>query len=494
MNSLRFLLGLLLIGGLPACQPSDEEAPANPPNVLFLAVDDLRPELNCFGQSHIHSPNIDRLAAGGTLFERTYCQVPVCGASRASLLSGIRPSASRFVNYYTRLEEDFPGLPSLPEYFKANGYTTLSRGKIFHHSNDQLDAWSEAPWSPQNRNPSYGWFDYLDSTSLAVIEANPEFRPGEPSSKVRGPAFESPAVEDTAYKDGKLAMKAVEDLRRFAETGEPFFLAVGFWKPHLPFNAPKRYWDLYDPETLPMAPNPFRPEGAPDAAIHNSGELRNYGLIPSTGPVSRDTARLLTHGYYACVSYTDAQIGKLLDALDELGLSENTIVVLWGDHGWNLENHSMWCKHANFETSMRAPLILRAPGFEGQQKTRALTEFLDIYPTLVDLAGLPRPEHLQGQSLRPLLEQPDQAFKDAIYSRFHRGESIKTDRFVYSEWVDPETKKVYARMLYDHEKDPLENVNVAEDEAYSETVRDLSQRLAAMRAESEALQPPGAEG
>lgn len=464
---------------------SDQEPPAGPPNILFIAVDDLRPELGCFGQSHIHSPNIDRLAAGGTIFTRNYCQVPVCGASRASLLSGIRPTANRFVSFRTRLSEDYPGIPSLPEHFKNQGYHTASRGKIFHHNDDQEQAWSEPHWSPEGANPEYGWFDYVDSTSLAVIRQHPDYKPEGDWKGIRGPAFEFPDIEDDGYKDGKMAEHAVADIRRLAKGDNPFFLAVGFWKPHLPFNAPKKYWDMYDPETMPMSPSNFRPENAPDAAIHNSGELRNYGLIPARGPVSEDTAKLLTQGYYACISYTDAQIGKLLDELDNQGIVENTIVILWGDHGWNLQDHTMWCKHANFETSMRAPLIIRAPGHKKKQQTRALTEFVDIYPTLCDLAGIGKPGHLDGESLVPLLENPDQDFKDAIFSRFNRGESIKTDRYVYTEWIDPENKQIYARMLYDHSTDPLENKNIAESPEMSSVVEELSAQLAEMRITSQ---------
>jgi len=301
---------------------------------------------------------------------------------------------------------------------------------------------------------------------------------------LRGPAFEAPDVPDTAYKDGKLAQRTVQDLKRLAEADNPFFLAVGFWKPHLPFNAPKKYWDMYNGD-IPKSPNPFRPEGVPDAAIHNSGELRNYGLIPRTGPVSADTAHLLTQGYYACISYTDAQVGKLLDALDDLGIRDNTIVILLGDHGWNLQDHTMWCKHANFETSMRAPLIISAPNQNANQQTWALTEFIDIYPTLCELAGLPLPTHLDGKSLVPLLENPNQEFKDQIFSRFYRGESIKTHQYVYSEWIDPENDSTYARMLYDHQVDSLENNNVAEQDEYSEVVVDLSKRLKERRRASE---------
>ena len=479
MNSL-FLKCLVFLLPLPLVWNSFEKQQLpqeTSPNILFIAVDDLRPELNCFGSSHMHTPHIDRLAAGGTIFTRTYCQVPVCGASRASLLSGIRPSANRFLTYHTRLEEDYPGVPSLPEFLKQQGYTTLSRGKIFHHANDQLDAWSEEPWNAPMQHAEYGWFDYVATSSLEVIRSHPKYVPGGEWRGIRGPAFESPDVPDSAYKDGKLALKAVVDLKRLAKQDQPFFLALGFLKPHLPFNAPQKYWDLYHPDSIPYTQSNFVPTNAPKAAIHNSGELRNYGLIPRRGPVSRDTARLLTQGYYACISYTDAQIGLVLDALEETGLADNTIVVLWGDHGWNLEDHTMWCKHANFETSMRAPLIIKAPNFTPRQQTQALTEFVDIYPTLVDLVGLPQPKHLQGESLVPLLENPDQSFKEAIYSRFHKGESIKTDRYVYTEWIDPQNQEVYDRMLYDHELDPLENENVAEEPGYRKIREELSEKL-----------------
>ncbi|MCB0667643.1 MAG: sulfatase [Saprospiraceae bacterium] len=485
---LLWLIPLFVLAIL-SCNPTGQDQ-QDRPNILFIAVDDLRPELNCYGKSHIHSPNIDHLAARGILFNRNYCQVPVCGASRASLLSGVRPTSSRFVDYSTRLEEDFPGVVSLPEYFKSHGYTTVSRGKVFHHANDQPDAWSEPPWSPAPVNPEYGWFDYADSNSLAIIRQIQSANPDAKNTAIRGPAFEFPDVADTVYKDGKLAQKGMEDLERLAKQNNPFFLAIGFWKPHLPFNAPRKYWDMYSGDHLEMSPNPYIPENAPKQAIHNSGELRNYGLIPKSGPVSRDTARLLTQGYYACISYTDAQIGKLLDMLDSLKLRENTIVVLWGDHGWNLEDHTLWCKHANFETSMRAPLIISAPGLTHGQMTNALTEFIDIYPTLCELAGLEKPDHLDGTSLLPLITNPQEPFKDAIYSRFHRGESIKTKDYVYTEWIDPKQSEIVARMLYDHRTDSLENYNVAEDPRYSEITMHLSKQLEERRRKSEAKRAP----
>ncbi|MHC4742749.1 MAG: sulfatase, partial [Planctomycetota bacterium] len=306
------------------------------PNVLFIAVDDLRPQLGCYGHKQMISPNIDRLAAEGVTFLRSYCQVPVCGASRASLLTGTRPTRNRFLGYATWAEKDYPGATVLPKHFKSNGYHTISNGKIFHHRTDCKDGWSEPAWHPRGDG---NWRNYVTTESKRIARGN----------SGGGPAYESADVPDNAYFDGKIADKGISDLRCLKDMDKPFFLALGFLKPHLPFNAPKKYWDMYKREEIDLADNPFRPKGAPDAALHNWGELRSYAGIPKKGPLSEDMARTLVHGYYACVSCTDAQIGRVLDELKRLGLDDNTIVVLWGDHGWNLGEHGLWCKHCNFE-------------------------------------------------------------------------------------------------------------------------------------------------
>jgi arylsulfatase A-like enzyme len=360
------------------------------PNVLFLAVDDLRPQLGCYGHQRMISPNIDKLASEGVTFLRSYCQVPVCGASRASLLTGTRPTANRFLGYATWAEKDLPGALSVAEHFRNNGYHTISNGKIFHHRADCRNGWSEEPWHPKGN-----WRNYL-------LEENQ--RLNRRKSKPAGPAYECADVPDNAYFDGQVADKGISDLRRLEREDKPFFLALGFLKPHLPFNAPKKYWDMYKPQEIDLADNPFRPKGAPDAALHNWGELRAYHGIPPKGPLSEELARKLVHGYYACVSYTDAQIGRVVGELDRLGLRENTVVVLWGDHGWNLGEHGLWCKHCNFETSLHSPLIVTGPGIAGGSKSNALTEYLDIYPSLCELCDLPQPGHLQGRSFVPLLE------------------------------------------------------------------------------------------
>jgi len=431
-------------------------AAAKRPNVLFLPVDDLRPQLGCYGHRFMRSPNIDRLADTGVLFRRTYCQVPVCGASRASLMTGVRPSRHRFIDYYAKVDEDLPGAVTLPQLFRENGYHTVSNGKVYHHWNDDLDGWSERPWRPTGEWKGRGYI--LPENIKTAMDMGG-----------RGPAFESADVPDNAYPDGTIADKAIDDLRRLSRMDGPFFLAAGFMKPHLPFNAPRRYWEMYDPDHIDLADNPFRPRGAPDAAMHNWVELRRYMGIPQEGRLPDDLAGTLVHGYYACVSYVDAQIGRVLDELERLGLDDNTVVVLWGDHGWQLGEHGLWCKHSNFEEALHSPLIVRAPGMRGGVSTNALTEFVDIYPSLCGLCGLQTPVHLQGTSFAPLMENPDRPWKTAAFSRYFDGDSIRTDRYRYTEWVretmPPGSAKQedrYARMLFDHETDPGENVNIAE--------------------------------
>ncbi len=477
--------GFLKLAGLGAMMAVGGRAFAGSsgrkPNVLFIAVDDLRPQLGCFGHERMISPNIDRLAGSGVTFLRTYCQVPVCGASRASLLTGIRPLKDRFVGYNTRAEVDLPGALSLPRYFKDHGYHTISNGKVFHHRDDLIDSWSESPWRPKVSGGS--WQDYVLPESVAVRKDNAR---KTAKADAKGPAFEMADVPDNAYSDGKIADKGIADLRKLKESGKPFFLAMGFLKPHLPFNAPKKYWDLYKRDEVDLADNPLAPKGAPAAAIHNWGELRAYAGIPAKGPLDDETARTLVHGYYACVSYTDAQIGRVMAELDRLGLADNTVVILWGDHGWNLGEHGLWCKHCNFETSLHAPMIVRAPGFEAGLRTPALTEYVDIFPSLCELAGLPIPGHLHGRSFAALMKDPGQTWKEAVFSRYFAGDSVRTDRYLYTEWRTKEGKR-YARMLYDHQNDPDENVNIAEDKAHESLVVRLSKMIEENRKRSEVV-------
>ena len=436
------------------------------PNILFIPIDDLRPQLACYDHPQVVTPCIDQLAATGTTFRRAYCQVPVCGATRASLLTGARPTRERFVTFKTKVEDDLPDARTLPQHFRENGYTTVSVGKVFHHTFDTAErSWSCRPWRPVH-DPNESWRNYL----------LPENKAADVSNTNRGPAFESADVEDNAYDDGKIADYTIKQLHELAKQDEPFFLAVGFLKPHLPFNAPKRYWDFYNRDKLDLADNPYRPEGAPDQAMHNWGELRNYADIPAEGPVSEEMARSLVHGYNAATSYTDAQVGRVVAELDALGLQENTIVVLWGDHGWQLGEHGLWCKHCNFNTSLNAPLIVRAPDMDKGLQSEALVEFIDVYPSLCELTGIPLPDHLEGSSFAPLLDDAQRPWKQAVFSRYFAGDSVRTDRYLYTEWTDDEGNQT-ARMLYDHHADPKENVNISEAVENAEVVSELSRIL-----------------
>jgi len=445
-------------------------------NVLFIAVDDLRTTLGCYGHETIQSPNIDRLARNGLVFERAYCQQAICMSSRASLLSGYRPDEGEIYRNGP-LYKHVPNALSLNRHFLASGYETQSIGKIYHHQSDNEIGWSRGAYRPKEGD--WEGRGYLTEAAKACVREYDKEHPRGHYSGI-GPAFECADVADNAYGDGMNADKAIEALNELKDT--PFFLAVGFFKPHLPFNAPKKYWDRYKPSDIQLAKNPFAPKDSPKIAWTDWGELRKYHGMPRTGKMPDDLARQLIHGYYACVSYTDAQIGRVLDELDRLGLRENTVVVLWGDHGWKLGDHGMWCKHTNFELDTHVPLIISAPGMTARGKhTRALTEFVDIYPTLCDLCGLEKPAHLQGTSAAPLLEDPTQPWKRAAFSQYPKGQimgySMRTDTHRYTEWRNLKDDEVAAHELYDHQTDPAENVNVADRPENRKLLKKLSQML-----------------
>lgn len=438
------------------------------PNVLFIAVDDLRPELGCYGNEVISSPGIDKLAKGGIVFTRAYCNVAVSGASRASLLTGTRPTDYRFLNFRSRADLDNAGAITLPQHYRENGYYTVSLGKIFHSQEDSRDAawdeiWSHSPVNGSTRN-------YL----------LPENIERDSENQMRGMPYEMADVPDSAYFDGETALKAASYLREFEKAGQPFFLAVGFKKPHLPFNAPTKYWDLYDPDSIGLAPNPFPPENAPTEAFHPWAELRSYHSVPKEGPLSDEMALKLRHGYYASISYVDAQIGILLDELERTGLSENTVVVLWGDHGWNLGENALWGKHCNFNRSLNAPLIFRVPGITEGKKSNAITEFIDIYPTLCDLCGLEKPSHLDGESLVGRLKRPEKKENDFAVCKWNNGVTYIEANYFYTEWYD-KNDRVITTMLYDHSTDPEENINLSVKPGYTKIIEKLSKKLRASR-------------
>lgn len=449
---------------------------ARPVNVLMIAVDDLRPELACYGATHIHSPNIDRLAAQGVRFDRAYCQVAVCGASRASLLSGCRPETTNCWDYKTPLRAKMPDVLSLPQHFRNNGYETSFLGKVYHSPKDDPQGWSLSAdeWAPKDVGKGKGYVKTPHSRRVP--------NPSIPNLK-HGPSIENGGdVPDDAYTDGHNADRAVQMLQRFATHEKPFFLAVGFYKPHLPFVSPDRYWRMYDRDAITVPPREDVIDGVPYAGS-SWGELKNYPDIPrNVEYLDDEKSKELIHGYYAAVSYMDAQVGKLLDALDETGLRENTIVLLWGDHGWYLGDFGDWCKHTNYEVATHVPLIISAPGTSTGQSTKALTEYVDLFPTLSELAGLEIPGHCQGTSLAPLLENPDEEGKPAAFSQYIKtkrgvgpmlGTSVRTPRYRYTEWRSRKTGELDAIELIDFETDPGATRNVAADGQYADVLPEL---------------------
>ena len=441
------------------------------PNVLFIAVDDLRPELGCYGNP-VLTPNIDQIASKGLVLDRAYCQQAVCSPTRSSLLTGTRPDTTKVWDLNTHFRKALPDVVTLPQLFKNNGYVTQGMGKIYHHGFDDAPSWSIP-------------------TAFPTAKHGAERAPADPDTPLnaktrRGPPFGSPDIPDNAMHDGALADMAVSALGKLHQQGQPFFLAVGFIKPHLPFIAPKKYWDLYDPATIALAPNPFRPKGAPPYAVNGVGEVGSYGGVPAGPHLPDDYARKLKHGYYAAVSYMDAQVGRVLAELDRLKLRDNTIIVLWGDHGWKLGEHDAWAKHSNVENDTRVPLIISAPGMPAAgQHSSALVEFVDVFPTLAELADLPLPSYLEGRSFKPLLADPKQPWKAAAFSQYPRkvgkqnlmGYSMRTDRYRLTRWVvKGDLAEVKAVELYDHQKDPQENTNIADDPANQELVKQLTQQ------------------
>ena len=462
----HIIAGSLLLLVANSCnntQTGNTEKQQEAKNVLFIMVDDLRPELGCYGNDIIHSPNIDRLASEGVLFNRAYCNIPVSGASRASLLTGTRPRRNSLMRYDDTITASRPGILTLGKHFRENGYVTIHNGKIMHHPNDAKGSWDEEWWPPSNNDSI--WCDYLDPENVSIVR-----------TRELGYPFEKTNVNDTAYKDGKLAEKTIQDLIKLQKSGKPFFLATGFFKPHLPFNAPEKYWDLYKPEDIKLPDNNYKPKNAPEEAMHNSGELRQYYNIPKKGPLTDEQAHKLKHGYYACVSYTDTQVGKVLSALDSLGLRKNTVIMLIGDHGWNLREHGLWCKHCNFNTSLRTPLIVSAPGIKKGEKTNAITEFVDIYPSLCKLTGIPVPAHAEGKSFHQVLKNPDSSIDGIAVARWKKGFTLIQDQYFYTEWFNKQDS-IFAKMLYDHQMDPEENRDISGLQENKELVEKLSKQL-----------------
>ncbi|WP_254508077.1 sulfatase-like hydrolase/transferase [Anatilimnocola floriformis] len=436
------------------------------PNVLLICVDDLKPVLGCYGDQLAKSPNIDKLAARGVRFENAYCNQAVCSPSRNALLVGLRSQTLGIYDLATNFRKSQPSAITLPQHFKQNGYRTEALGKIFHvgHGNNE-DA---ASWSvPHLQVKSIGYA--LKENNSEPTREGALFENKNPANLPKGAAYESADVDDSAYGDGKVAEEAIKRLQAAKDRpDQPFFIAVGFVKPHLPFCAPKKYWDLYDPNQFKLAEQKTPPVKAPEYAPQFGGELRNYKDIPAKGELPADLQRTLIHGYYAAMSYMDAQLGRVLTALEETGQAKNTMIVFWGDHGWHLGDHGMWCKHTNYEQAAHIPLIVSAPGKLAGRSTKSLAESVDVFPTLCELAGLPAPSGVDGRSFASVIADEKSPTKDAIihvYPRGNRlGRAVRTERYRLVEWkvigAAPETAELE---LYDYAKDPLETENIAAD-------------------------------
>ena len=488
------------------------------PNVLFIAIDDLRPELGCYGNKDIHSPNLDKLAKQGRCFLRAYCQEAICSPSRASLLTGSRPDTIGVIENRAYFRDLNPQIVTLPQHFITHGYTAVYSGKIFHgRMTDEQHSWNHKPNRKGLTRPTTPGGNALPGNQRIYAENKDRMVTlyGESSSRglIHGPAFEAAQVEDDGYVDGYNTSVAIQTLDELVQQDKPWFLALGFSRPHLPFHAPKRYFDLYNPEEIQLTKFSEPPQDGASMGLHASFELRTRHDIPKSGPINKSLSRKLLHAYYACVSYVDAQIGRVIASLEKNKVRENTIIVVWGDHGWHLGEYGIWGKATNYEIATRVPLIISTPSMPQKgTPSDSLVELIDIYPTLCDLANIPQPDHLAGKSLLPVLRDPSAAVKRLAMSQFPTpalrewaanplspemretffgplinqveqtikkqqgsqwnrelfekylmGYTLRDPRYRYIEWRDtrnPNLEPIYQE-LYDHLSDPHETVNIA---------------------------------
>lgn len=442
------------------------------PNVLFIATDDFRPDIGCYGHAQVKTPHLDRLASRSVVFNRAYCQQALCNPSRASVMTGRRPDTLQIWNL-TKHYRNIPGIVTLPQHFKASGWFTQGIGKLFHN------------WKDEKQSDPQSWSVPEKMHIGTHYDDKPNIEGELPPNFAKHPKAECRDVPDEAYYDGRIATLAVEALQDRAGKAEPFFLGVGFWKPHSPFNAPKKYWDLYRREDISPPEHAAWPQDAPRIAWHNSREiLGNNGKPLDPGPTQE-----IRHGYLANISYLDAQIGRVLDELDRLKLTDSTIIVFWSDHGYHLGEQTLWAKTSNFELDARVPLIIATPEMRSGSKTDALAELLDLYPTLAELCGLPKPDGIEGISLAPVLRDPAATVRATAMTQHPRpayyqgapevmGYSVRTDAFRYTEWRDWKTGTTTARELYDHRTDPGETRNLADAPAHADDVKRHTAELA----------------
>ena len=500
----RSLLIALILGFALSALVADAAAPRN---VLFIAVDDLRPTLGCYGDEVAVTPHLDALAQRGTTFLRAYCQQSVCNASRASIMTGRRPDTTKVYDLKTHFRTALPEVMTLPQQFREAGYRSLAVGKVYHGAKghafgngiDDERSWSEAGWFPQPNfyhteegiDIAEKWFA---GRRASMAKTYPHLAEPDASWKdaiIRGLPWEAPDVADEALADGQIASKGIEHLRAVAKSGEGFFLAIGFLKPHVPFVAPKRYYDLYPEGSIPPVTNGYYPKDSPAFAHLDSAEIRvYYGMPRKRGqPIADEKlTNEMRRAYYACTSYIDAQVGRLVAALDELGLRDDTVICFWGDHGYHLGENNLWCKRNNYELSCRVPMIIEVPGQQHRGgRTNALVELVDVLPTLTEACGLPADPGVEGDSLLPLMNDPNREWKSAAFSQYPRvlkehgkvmGTSMRTARWRFTEWLS-EDGKFRQVELYDLKNDPQGNANLARDPAHRDRISELTKQLRA---------------
>jgi len=462
---LFFLLLCISLNTTPT--HADHPTTSTRPNVLFIAVDDLRAELGCYGSAVAQSPNIDALAKRSLIFTRAYCQYPLCNPSRVSILTGLRPDSAGVHDLKKSLRETSATLVTLPQLFKQNGYHVQSIGKIYHATSGLLsdpESWSVPPIAGRNRTPA------------------PDGKPRQPHAL----PYESPDTPDNMLPDGDIAEQTIGALKQ--NVNRPFFLAVGFAKPHLPFVAPEKYWRPFRETSVSLPANQNPPLQAPDFATNNSGELRQYTGILKTGPISQEEQLHLKQGYLACIAYMDAQLDKVLAELDRLNLRQNTIIVFWGDHGYLLGEHGTWGKHTLWEESCRVPLMIASPSSKNAgQQSKALVELVDVYPTLAELCGLTPPHRLEGKSLTSILQNPKSKIKEGALTSWRKrvpetgmveGRSLRTERYRLIEWRSLKDKNSpITYELYDYQEDPKETQNLASRPSHQTRLKDLKTQL-----------------
>ena len=518
------LLNILLF----SCKGQVEKSIVEPnkkPNILFIAIDDLRPELGAYGSEVAITPNMDALAAQGLLFNNAYCQEAICSPSRASVMTGARPETIKVIENFSYFRDLNPDIVTLPQHLRTEGYETVYAGKIFHpgYTDEEL-SWSRKAYSGQNVAPmpdrvrGYVLPENQEMFKKNRAEVIAKYGENAPRNGLgKGPAYEFADAPDNSYEDGHNTELAIETMKEMAKNDKPFFLGLGFLKPHLEWIAPKKYWDLYEGKDLQMTDQHDGPKDGAAMGLHASFELRARADIPNYGDIDEEQAKNLKRAYLATVSYVDAQIGKMLTALDEAGLRDDTIIMLWSDHGWHLGDMGIWGKATNYEIATRVPLIVSTPNMPEAvrgTKTNALVELVDMYPTLCDLAGVSIPTTLEGQSFKPLLNDPNRKWKEAAFTQFpspalrewaanplskgmretsfgplleeveekiklQQGDKWNRDLFenrlmgysmrtadyrftVWKDYTDKESEPVFFE-LYDHKNDPTETINIAND-------------------------------